>query len=248
LQAEALGLLLRNCPIDLIATSASVDAAVTAHRIAHWHRKARRAYDLELDEIDLGDLHGGYKNESGDSRKRAYDKLVSAWSEGDLRKRAPDGESMEKFSMRVTKAMVHMGFGAFAKYPGKHMVIVGHEFVNKIILSEFAYMETHVRLVDQPCGCITVFDFCRNGTAKVLTPVMTSHLDLERIPKNRTLHHKLTCRDAQNHRNLLEDPENYVGVLEKFNDLQLQRDRGELSKREFRSMRRELCASSVSWT
>uniref|UniRef100_A0A7S4DM54 Phosphoglycerate mutase n=1 Tax=Lotharella globosa TaxID=91324 RepID=A0A7S4DM54_9EUKA len=90
-QAEALGLFLRNAPLDRICSSTAIRAYITADRVACWHAKCRRFFLDDLSEMNFGILEGMALHNA--SIRQFYNELKQHWAKGNVKQRIPKGES-----------------------------------------------------------------------------------------------------------------------------------------------------------
>uniref|UniRef100_A0A7S2H5Z5 Phosphoglycerate mutase n=1 Tax=Helicotheca tamesis TaxID=374047 RepID=A0A7S2H5Z5_9STRA len=125
-------------PIGVIASSHLSRASKTADAVHTFHPLAARFTFEGFGEISYGDLEGKCihaDNEESRRLKNQFDK-VSLGMEKDVRVGYPGGENAHQVEKRARKALMKL----IDDCPdARHMVIVGHGRMNKIILASLLY-------------------------------------------------------------------------------------------------------------
>jgi broad specificity phosphatase PhoE len=166
MQAEKLGLALKNKDIEAVYSSPLQRAVHTAEAIARYHN-LKVNVDKDLREIDAGDMEGI----TLDNLIKDFSHYLIKFNEGNGTGKLPNGESLEDLRQRTWR----VAQGVVNNYQGI-AVIVSHYFVTLSIIC--AAMEMPIASIRKmrvrPAG-ITILDFNRD---KVILKVFndTCHL------------------------------------------------------------------------
>lgn len=231
LEAEALGLYLRNAPIQLIGSSTLTRSSSTADRIQEWHPQAHRRLEEKLCEIGLGKFEGKVLN---DTEQNVWAATMQKWATGDTQTKLPGdyAESLQEVEARVLGTLLNFGAWGGNVLGFSHFCVVGHPIVNRIILAGMLNKNiSHTRNLSQERGCVSIFDISLlDGTCRTRGINLTPHLH-HKLPTVLTGHHEATVRLQKGEG--LTYCERWIALLDK-------RDRGEITAEECDKLEKDL--------
>ena len=146
-------------PVSLIASSHLSRASKTADAVHVYHPSATRLIFEGYGEINYGDLEGKCIHSDDDESKRLKDQFdsVSLQMQKDIFVRYPGGESAQEVAKRATAALQQM----MNDMPNdRHMVVVGHGRMNKILLASLLYNDaSKFGPIEQGNTAISIVDY-----------------------------------------------------------------------------------------
>jgi phosphoserine phosphatase len=123
----------------------------------------------KVNDID----YGSWQFRTHDEVKLMSPGLFAAWFATPERVRFPDGESLQDVAARTSDSLRVV----LSQYPNETVVIVAHDSVNRVILSQLIGLplSAYWRFAQQPC-CINEIDIAQDS-CRILRLNDTSHLD-----------------------------------------------------------------------
>ena len=131
-QAELIGEFFRNTEISYIYTSSKQRTIQTARPIAQKQKDCQIIPIKEFDELDSGVCDSMTYSEI----QEKYPEIYRGRKAEKYRYRYPGGESYEDMKLRIE---IGIKKAFFINLEAKHIMIIGHQAVNRMILSHFLY-------------------------------------------------------------------------------------------------------------
>lgn len=131
-QAQRLGEFFRKTEISYIFTSSKQRTIQTAHPIARLQKDCRIIPIKEFDELDSGICDSMTYKEI----QEKFPEIYRGRKADKYRYRYPAGESYEDMKARIE---IGIKKAFFLNLQSKHIMIIGHQAVNRMILSHFLY-------------------------------------------------------------------------------------------------------------
>lgn len=173
-QAEAVGRVFADAPLDGIFTSPLQRARDTAQRILAHHRDLALQVVPELYEVDYGDFIGRPLSDVGSD----VDQTIDAWRMGFVNQAFPGGESALVAQQRIRPFAERLR----AQAEGQSLVVVAHGRINRILIATvLGHGLEAMEASKQPNAGITEVRV-EGGGAEVVRQDDTGHLDLSTDP------------------------------------------------------------------